>query len=407
MRRQRLIFGVLLGLAAGCATMPDLDRMAVQRAAWGKTAEGEAVALYTLTNANGMTAQITNYGGIVVALTARDRHGRYEDVVLGFDSLQGYLAGHPYFGAIVSRYANRIAHGRFTRDGEVYALATNNGHNALHGGERGFDKRVWQATPFEEADAVGLTLTRRSPDGEEGYPGTLDVTVTYRLLNDDALRIDYEAVTDAPTVVNLSNHSYFNLNGAGAGDILGHEVRLFASHYTPVDATLIPTGEIATVADTPLDFRTAKAIGRDIGVAHNQLVHGGGYDHNFVLDKDTPGALRLAAEVYAPDSGRAMAVHTTAPGVQFYTGNFLDGSHVGKGGVAYEHRAGFCLETQHFPDSPNQPAFPSTVLRPGERYTQTTLYQFDALRGWRLDTRDATRHNARLWQRGRYGHEPT
>lgn len=352
--------------------------MAITQAPYGTTPEGEETTLYTLTNANGMVARITDFGGIIVSLTAPDREGNLEDIVLGFDDFSGYLGEHPYFGAIVGRYGNRIALGKFTLDGQEYTLAVNNGPNALHGGLVGFDKKLWDAEPFEEPQAVGLKLDLVSPAGEEGYPGTLTVTVTYTLTNLNELKIHYLATTDAPTVINLTNHSYFNLDGAGDGDILDHEIMINAAHFTPVDETLIPTGEIRPVEGTPFDFRTAKPIGQDIAAEDQQIEFGGGYDHNFVLDKPQPSALSKAAEVYEPDSGRVMEVFTTEPGVQFYVGNFLDGTLVGKGGIAYEKRYGFCLETQHFPDSPNQPDFPSVVLRPGERYTSTTIYTFSA-----------------------------
>jgi aldose 1-epimerase len=313
-----------------------------------------------------------------VSLRVPDRAGQFADVVLGFDDLAGYVEKHPYFGSIVGRYGNRIARGKFTLDGVEYTLAVNNGPNALHGGLKGFDKQVWSAETIEEEHAVGLRLSYVSADGEEGYPGALSVTVTYLLTNANELKIHYDAATDAPTVINLTNHSYFNLEGAGRGTILGHEVHINADHFTPVDDTLIPTGELRPVEDTPFDFREPKPIGRDIAAEDQQIVFGGGYDHNFVLSKQTPASLSLAARIHAPGSGRIMEVYTTEPGMQFYTGNFLDGSNVGKGGIVYEYRYGFCMETQHFPDSPNQPDFPSTVLRPGERYHSTTVYQFSA-----------------------------
>ena len=352
--------------------------MGITQEPFGATPAGQEVTLYTLANANGMVARIIDFGGIIVSLTAPDRNSKLEDVVLGFDDLAGYVGVHPYFGAIVGRYGNRIAKGKFSLDGKDYTLAVNNDANALHGGLEGFDKKVWDAETFEEPQGVGLKLTYVSADGEEGYPGTLTTTVTYTLTNANELKIHYLATTDAPTVLNLTNHSYFNLDGAGNGNILDHRIMINASAFTPVDETLIPTGELQPVAGTPFDFTTAKPIGQDIAVEDQQLTYGGGYDHNFVLDKPQPDVLSLAAEVYAPDSGRVMQVFTTEPGVQFYVGNFLDGSNVGKGGIAYQYRYGFCLETQHFPDSPNQPNFPSVVLRPGESYTSTTVYQFSA-----------------------------
>jgi aldose 1-epimerase len=349
--------------------------LTIAKAPWGTMPSGEKVDLYTLANASGMKVTITNYGGIVVSIETPDRDGKTADVALGYDSLEAYLKETPYFGSIVGRFGNRIDKGRFSLDGVEYQLATNDGPNHLHGGIRGFDKHLWDAEPVENADSVGLRLTRTSPDSEEGYPGALTVTVTYLLDNRNALAIHYEATTDAPTVLNLTNHSYFNLAGQGERDILGHVLRIPASRFTPVNETLIPTGELAPVAGTPLDFTKATPVGERINGDHVQLVRGIGYDHNFVLDREGDG-LALAAEVYEPGSGRVMQVWTTEPAIQFYSGNFLDGTLSGKGGKVYEHRFGFCLETQHYPDSPNQPVFPSTVLRPGETYRQTTEYRF-------------------------------
>ncbi len=350
----------------------------VEVAPWGKTPTGEHVQLYTLTNSNGARVRIATYGGVVVSLEVPDRSGKLGDVVLGFDSLEGYLGEHPYFGSLIGRYGNRIAKGRFALNGETYWLATNNGPNALHGGLRGFSRRVWTAAPFDAEDGLGLALTYISEDGEEGYPGTLAVQVRYTWTEDNTLRIDYAATTDAPTVVNLTNHSYFNLKDAGRTDALNHRMQIFGDHYTPVDPTLIPTGEIAPVEGTPFDFRQPTAIGARIDQRHEQLGHGGGYDHNHVLSRRAKDGLELAARVREPASGRILEVWTTEPGVQFYAGNFLDGSVEGKGGVVYQKRAGFCLETQHFPDSPNQKAFPSTVLRPGETLVSRTEYRFPA-----------------------------
>jgi aldose 1-epimerase len=303
-----------------------------------------------------------------------DRDGRPANVVLGFDRLQGYLDHpDPYFGALIGRYGNRIAEGSFTLDGAEHRLPVNNGANSLHGGETGFDRRLWTATPFDS----GLELRLVSPDGDQGYPGTLNVTVRYTLTVENALRIDYLATTDAPTVVNLTNHSYFNLAGEGTGDVYDHLLQLDASQFTPVDAGLIPTGEIAPVAGTPLDFREPVAVGERIRAGHAQLEHAGGYDHNWVLDRPAEGLTR-AARVSEPTTGRVLTVHTTEPGVQFYSGNFLDGTMRGTGGRLYRQGDGLALETQHFPDSPNQPAFPSTVLRPGETYRSTTVYEFTA-----------------------------
>jgi aldose 1-epimerase len=344
----------------------------IEKSEFGKTPDGTAVDLYTLTNGHGMKAKIITYGGIVTELHVPDRNGKLGDVVLGFDNLEGYLAGHPYFGAIVGRVANRIAKGKFTLDGKEYTLATNNGPNALHGGIKGFDKVVWTAEPLEAADGMALKLTYRSRDGEEGYPGTLSTTVMYVVKNTNELKVEYQATTDKPTIVNLSNHSYFNLAGPAFGDILGHELMLAADEYTPVDETLIPLGDIRSVRGTPLDFTTAKTIGADIRQIPSQI---GGYDHNFVLRRRGP-KLELAARAYDPKSGRVMEMFTTEPGVQFYTANFLDGKLKGKGGVAYQKHQAFCLEAQHFPDSVNQPNFPSVVLRPGETYRQATVYKF-------------------------------
>ncbi|MFB3829556.1 MAG: aldose epimerase family protein [Bryobacteraceae bacterium] len=355
------------GLTISCA--PGANKVTKQP--FGKTTAGEDVDLYTLANRNGMQAAITTYGGIVVSLKVPDRAGKAEDVVLGFDDLQGYLKRHPYFGALIGRYGNRIGQGKFTLNGVEYTLARNNGENALHGGLKGFDKAVWQA----RAEDNRLALSHVSKDGDEGYPGTLSVTVTYTLTDNNELRIDYAATTDKDTVVNLTNHSYFNLSGAGNGDILKHQVMLNADRFTPVDAGLIPTGELKPVEGTPFDFRKPTEIGARIGQPDEQLVRGKGYDHNFVVN-GASGTLRLAARVTEPTSARVMEVYTTEPGIQFYTGNFLDGSLTGKGGKVYRHRYGFCLETQHFPDSPNKPEFPSTVLKPGQQYRSTTVYKF-------------------------------
>ncbi len=352
-----------------------MNRMKVQP--YGKTKTGEEVSLYTLTNTKGLQATITNYGGIVVSLMAPDRDGKMADVVLGFESLEGYLAGHPYFGAIIGRYGNRIGKGRFKLGGKEYVLAQNNGENHLHGGVRGFDKAVWKARDVSTPDAHSLELSYVSPAGEEGYPGTLTVTVTYTLTAANELRIDYAATTDAETVLNLTNHSYFNLAGQGEGDILKHEVMINADRFTPVDGGLIPTGELRPVEGTPFDFRTPHAIGARIGQDEEQLKLGLGYDHNFVLNRSGDGLL-LAARVVEPTSGRQLEVLTSEPGIQFYTGNFLDGSLRGKSGKVYAKRYGFCLETQHFPDSPNKPEFPSVVLKPGGRYQTTTVYRFSA-----------------------------
>lgn len=352
--------------------------MDIAKRPFGMTPDGRQADLYTLTVDDSFNAEITNFGGIIVSLYTPDRDGNVADVVLGFDELQGYVDEHPYFGAIVGRYGNRIAEGKFTLDGVTYTLAANDGPNHLHGGLRGFDKALWEAEPVRRDNAIGLKLRHVSPDGDEGYPGTLECEVVYWLTGDHAVEMHYTARTDAPTHVNLTNHSYFNLNGHDGGDILGHEMTLFADAFIPVSETLIPTGELRPVEGTPFDFTEPAAIGARINAEDEQIVFGRGYDHCYVIDAEARGELKRAAHVYAPASGRMMDVDTTEPGVQFYTGNFLDGANVGKGGAVYNHRNGFCLETQHFPDSPNQPGFPSTVLRPGETYNTTTVYRFSA-----------------------------
>jgi aldose 1-epimerase len=349
------------------------SKRGVTHAPFGKTADGQPVEIYTLTNANGVEIKALNYGCIITSLKVPDRAGKMADVVLGYDTLDGYLKASPYFGAVVGRYGNRIAKGQFTLDGKTYKLATNNGPNHLHGGNRGFDKVVWKATPKNGSDRVGVEFTRTSPDGEEGYPGSLQATVTYTLTDANALVVEYRAVTDKATPVNLTQHSYFNL--AGDGDILGHELTIHASRYTPVDDTLIPTGELATVDGTPFDFRKLTAIGARIATENAQLKNGGGYDHNWVLNRSGSG-LQPAARLVDPKSGRTLDVATTEPGLQFYSGNFLDGTITGKGGHVYRHRTGLSLETQHYPDSPNHPNFPSTILRPGETYSSQTVFTF-------------------------------
>ena len=344
---------------------------------FGKTADGESVDLFTLTNRNGMEAKITNYGGIVTTLTAPDRNNKYADVVLGFNDLDSYLKGGPYFGALVGRYGNRIAKGRFTLNGVEYKLAVNNGENHLHGGIKGFDKVVWTAKSMRTKLGPALSLTYVSKDMEEGYPGNLTVKVVYTLTNNNELRIDYTASTDKDTVTNLTHHSYFNLAGEGSGEILNHQLLLKASRFTPTDAGSIPTGELRNVQGTPFDFLKSTAIGVRINQDEEQLKFGGGYDHNWVVNGPA-GTLRQAASVYESTSGRVMDVWTTEPGIQFYTGNFLDGTLTGKSGKAYARRNGLCLETQHFPDSPNKPKFPTTTLRKGATYHSTTIYRFSA-----------------------------
>jgi aldose 1-epimerase len=350
-------------------------------APFGRTADGAAIDVFTLTNANGMEVRTIPYGAIIVSLRVPDRSGQLGDVALGFDTFDEYITKKPpYFGAIVGRYGNRIAKGRFTLDGKTYQLATNNGPNHLHGGVKGFDKVVWHAEGFNHDDSVGVVYTHTSPDGDEGYPGTLNVRVTYTLSASNELTVDYDATTDKATPVNLTQHSYFNLAGDGNGDILAHELTIDADRYTPVDDTLIPTGELARVEGTPFDFRKATPIGARIGADDQQLRYGGGYDHNWVLNSSTRSGpavpLAHAARFVDPKSGRTLDVSTTEPGVQFYTGNFLDGTITGKSGHVYKHRNGLCLETQHFPDSPNHPNFPSTVLRPGARYQSKTVFAF-------------------------------
>jgi aldose 1-epimerase len=371
--------GLLLG--AGVVVLAMGMGMAAQsrgtEEAWGKSAAGEAVERYTLTNAKGASVQISTLGGTVTSIKVPDRAGTLGEVTLGFDTLDGYLKPHPFFGVLVGRYGNRIGKGTFTLDGKTYTLAKNNGENALHGGRKGFDKYVWKAREVASKDGLAIELTHVSPDGDEGYPGTLTSTVVYTWTDANALRIDYTATTDKPTVVNLTNHTYFNLSSGAATTILDHELMLASDHFTPVDKGLIPTGELRAVDGTPFDFTKAKKIGTHIDADDEQIKFGGGYDHNFVIRRP-PGMMRTVARVTEPTSGRVMEVTTTEPGVQFYTGNFLDGTIVGRGGKTYGKRAGFCLETQHFPDSPNQPKFPSTVLRPGQTYKTTTQYAFSA-----------------------------
>jgi len=347
----------------------------VKVAPFGRMPDGTAVEVYTLTNARGMQVRAITYGAIIQAIRVPDRSGRMADVTLGYDSLAGYLTQSPYFGAVVGRYANRIARGRFTLEGRTYRLATNNGANHLHGGLKGFDKVVWKAKSFQRGDTTGVEFQHTSPDGDEGYPGALQVSVTYTLTLDNRLEVEYRATTDRPTPVNLSQHSYFNLAGEGSGDILGHVLTIEADRYTPVDSTLIPTGELASVTGTPFDFRKPTAIGVRIEQPDPQLRYGKGYDHNFVLNRRGAG-LTHAVRVLDPRSGRTLDIHTTEPGLQFYSGNFLDGSIRGKSGHVYGHRTALVLETQHFPDSPNHPNFPNTILRPGQEYRSRTIFEF-------------------------------
>lgn len=356
----------------GCASMSN-NKASITSVPFGKTPDGTPVELYTLRNSKGMTATIMTYGGILTSLKVPDRNGNFGDVVLGYDNLDGYIQKSPYFGALIGRYGNRIAKGRFTLDGQTYQLATNNGPNSLHGGLKGFDKVVWSAKPIETAYGPALILTYVSKDGEEGYPGNLVVSATYSMGEDNTLRLEFSATTDRDTVVNLTQHSYFNLRGSG--DILGHDVFINADKFTPVDSTLIPTGELKPVDGTPFDFRTATAIGARIGNDDEQLKFAGGYDHNFVINKPE-GAYGLCAGVYEPTTGRVLEIYSTSPGLQFYSGNFLDGTITGKGGWVYQFRDAFCMEPQHYPDSPNQPNFPSVVLHPGETYHNTIVYKF-------------------------------
>jgi aldose 1-epimerase len=356
----------------------------VRRAPFGRTADGQPVELFTLTNAHGIEVRLTNYGGIITSLKTPDRSGRFDDIVLGYDSVNGYLRNSPYFGAIVGRYGNRIAKGRFTLDGTTYRLAVNNGPNSLHGGMRGFDKVVWTAKPFRtDGEYEGVALAYTSADMEEGYPGTLRAHVVYMLTNDDRLVVDYQATSDKPTPVNLTQHTYWNLAGDGSRDILAHVLTINADSMTPVDSTLIPTGEISPVAGTPFDFRTQMRIGARIDQRQNtQIRYGGGYDHNFVLNRRNAGADSLvhAAHVVEPSTGRTLDIFTTEPGIQFYSGNFLDGTITGKSGHIYKYRYGLALETQHYPDSPNHPNFPSTILRPGQQYRSRTVFAFGVTR---------------------------
>ena len=371
------ILSVSLGAAAlvGCA---DLSKSTQKRGQiivrpFGLAPDGSDVNLYTLRNVKGAEVGICNYGGLVIFLKVPDRSGKLADVVLGYDNLPDYIRDTPYFGALIGRYGNRIAKGKFTLDGKEYTLAVNNGPNALHGGLKGFDKVVWEARFLASLEGPSLELLYVSKDGEEGYPGALSVKAVYTLTDDNALKLEYTATTDKDTVVNLTHHSYFNL--AGRGDILNHQVMMPADKFTPVDSTLIPTGELKPVDGTPFDFRTPTAIGARIGQEDEQLKFGNGYDHNWVINKQT-GQLTLMARVYEPTSGRVMEVWSTEPGLQFYSGNFLDGKNTGKGGWVYKFRNGFCMEPQHYPDSPNHPDFPSVVLKPVQTYWNTIIYKF-------------------------------
>ncbi|MEU9097875.1 aldose epimerase family protein [Streptomyces sp. NPDC048361] len=375
---------VLAAGAAGLAATTTLTTGAPAQAAprhypskrhFGTLADGTAVDVWTVTG-GGTRLQILSYGGVVHRLEVPDRNGHLANIALGFDNLADYVAKSPYFGGLIGRYGNRIAAGRFTLDGHTYQLPLNDGANSLHGGTQGFDKRMWQVEPFTRGGDAGLVLTRVSPDGEMGYPGTLKVRVTYTVTARGDWRIDYAATTDRPTVVNLTSHTYFNLAGEGSGSIESHTLELAAARYTPVDAGLIPTGELARVAGTPFDFRRAKPIGRDLRRGGEQLVYAKGYDHNWVLDKGISTTPGHALTLTDPPSGRVMRMYTTEPGLQFYSGNFLDSTLVGTAGHAYRQGDALALETQHFPDSPNHPAFPSTVLRPGTTYRTSTVHSF-------------------------------
>jgi len=361
----------------GCSSMPIPTNTVgtISQAPFGGIPAGPAVTIYTLRNDKGMEARILTYGGIVQSLKVPDKNGQFDDVVLGYDNLEGYLTNSPYFGALIGRYGNRIGGGKFTLEGRTCTLATNNGPNSLHGGIKGFDKVVWQAQSWLTPDGPALELTYVSKDGEEGFPGNLKVTAIYTLTDNDELHLNFTATTDQPTLCNLTQHSYFNLRGQGNGDILGHEVYINSDKTTPVDKDLITTGEYAPVAGTPFDFSKPTAIGARINDPNQQLQFGNGYDHNWVINKP-PGKLGLQARVYEPTTGRVMEVWSTEPGVQFYTGNFLDGTITGKDGKVYSRRTGFCLEPQHYPDSPNKPMFPTTELKPGETYQNTILYRF-------------------------------
>ena len=341
---------------------------------FGTLPDGKEVTRYTLRNANGVEMSVINYGGIITSLKTIDKQGQFADIVLGYDSVSSYIKSSPYFGALIGRYGNRIAKGKFTLDGTSYKLAINNNENHLHGGLKGFDKVFWNIEVLP--DSASLKLTYTSADGEEGYPGTLTTEVIYTLTDANELKIDYHATTDKKTIINLTQHTYFNLTGNANQDILNHQLMMDAPQFLPVDKTLIPTNELKSVANTPFDFNTLTSIGSRIGQDDEQLKFGMGYDHCWVLNHFDGKTLRKVAELFEPISGRVLEVSTTEPGLQFYSGNFLDGTLIGKGGVVYKHRSGLCLETQHYPDSPNKPSFPSVVVNPGETYTTTTVYTF-------------------------------
>jgi aldose 1-epimerase len=372
----RLLISLLIFVGTLAVMSTSALAGSIDKGDFGKLPDGTPVTKYTLKNANAMEVGVLNYGGIITSIKAPDRDGKVDNVVLGFNKIDDYAAKNPYFGTLTGRYANRIAKGKFTLEGKEYTLATNNGPNSLHGGLKGFDKQVWQAKEMPGSDSIGLELSYMSPDGEEGYPGNLAVKVLYTLTDKNELRIDYTATTDKTTVVNLTSHSYFNLAGNGSGTALDQQLTINADRYTPVDATLIPTGELAKVEGTPFDFRQPQAIGTRIRDNDQQLVYGRGYDHNWVLNSKNDGSLTLAATLHDLKTGRVMETYTDQPGIQFYAGNFLDASLVGSAGKMYRQGDGICLETQHFPDSPNHPDFPSTVLKAGDTYKTTTVYRF-------------------------------
>ena len=372
--RNSAVSILLIAVCAMATSVSAETRTKVQKTSFGK-ADGHEVFLYTLKNTHGMEVSITNYGATVVAIKVADKKGKIEDIALGYDNVDGYVADKSYFGVTAGRYANRIAKATFSLDGKTYHIPANDNGNALHGGKVGFNKRIWEEKDVPGKNAVQMTYT--SPDGEEGFPGNLKVSVTFTLTDNNELRFDYAATTDKDTVLNLTNHSYFNLEGQGQGEILPTQLTIHASRMTPVDANLIPTGELKPVKGTPFDFTTEHTIGERINDEDEQLKLGRGYDHNFVIDRTKPGLVETA-EAYDAKSGRVMEVLTDQPGVQFYTGNFLDGTSHGKAGNNYPHRTGFCLETQHFPDSPNHPKFPTTELKPGQKFISTTIYRFSA-----------------------------
>ncbi|MFZ5948966.1 MAG: aldose epimerase family protein [Stygiobacter sp.] len=367
---------ILFAVIVSCKNS-EVNKM-IEKKSFGKLDDGSEVSLLILKNINGMEVKIISYGATVVSLTAPDKNNKYEDVVLGYDNLEGYIKDNAYFGAIVGRYGNRIAKGQFTLDGKKYQLTINNNENHLHGGKIGFNKKNWEiVNTNENKDAASVTFKYLSKDGEEGYPGNLELLVTYTLTNNNELKISYSAKTDKITIINPTHHSYFNLTGNPNNTILEHEVIINANKFTPVNSSLIPTGKLESVENTPLDFRKFKKIGKDINSDYEQIKLGLGYDHNFVINRNNNEVIKIA-EVYEPTSGRFMEVFSDQPGVQFYTGNFLNGSAIGKNGIKYNYRTAFCLEAQHYPDSPNQPSFPSVVLKPGEEYIQTTIYKFSS-----------------------------